>query len=441
MLAAVIVGPTEELARKQIQQALKRVGAVEIRVDSKSVIQNCPVPAIVTVRDSLERLASYLPAYIDISHDVALPELLSLKTKYPTVKHILSYHNYDEVPDGLEAIYEKPADLYKVAVTPKNTLEALFLLLWAKQQRANTIVIGMGSYGEITRILMRGPITYAAISPELASAPGQLTVDALLDMYRFNEVSEKSQRFGLIGDPVDKSISNVTHNRAFKGLGLDAVYVKMNVKASELSQFLPLAKEAGFCGLSVTMPLKEAVMEHIDYIDPQAARMGAVNTLKLIDGKWHGFNTDGLGALNALGSVAGKNVLILGAGGAAKAIAYEAHSRGAHVIIANRSRQKADDLAKKVQGVSCSLDTLCHYDIMINCTPSLMPIEQAAIIPGSTVMDIHTRPVMTDLLVAAQNRGCTLVYGYQMFIEQAVGQFAIWFDGKIDQAICRGLFL
>ena len=156
-----------------------------------------------------------------------------------------------------------------------------------------------------------------------------------------------------------------------------------------------------------------------------------------MDGKWHGYNTDGFGALNALeaeGRVAGKRVVIVGAGGAAKAIAYEAYRRGAHVIVCNRDKQKAERLAEKVHGTSFGLDEIPqNYDILINCTPSLMPIDAKDILQTAIIMDIHTRPKVTELLQKSSH----VVYGYKMFVEQAVGQYAIWFAGGIDLNCCR----
>ncbi len=409
-LCACIVGPTPEEALSQIKQVEGKADLFELR---PNFILPLTTPTIIKTGGQFDLFGD---------------------------KKIHTYHNFNETPHDLDALYKEmqtaPADLYKIALFAKSTLDALRLMAWAKDKK-NVVAVSMGPYGEISRIFSH-TITYCSVHDELACAPGQLSIDTLLNQYNVKKTSENRAFFGVIGDPVQQSISDHTHNRAFMALGWDAVYVKMRVAPQELGQFLQLAKEIPFSGLSVTIPHKETIVQYLDWIDPTAKKMGAVNTLHLVDGKWHGYNTDSFGALNVLGDVAGKSLVIVGAGGAARAIAFEAAARKAHVCIANRTIEKAKALARDIGATSCLLQDIPKtYDILINCTASLMPIEESALIPGSTIMDIHTRPKETALLQAAKKRGCKIVFGYRMFIEQAIGQFCIWNLKPVDQQLAR----
>lgn len=315
-------------------------------------------------------------------------------------------------------------------------------MLDERKKDHHLIAIGMGSHGQVTRILgpvFGCPITYAALEEELSTAPGQLTINALKEMYHISDLNTKTAIFRLIGKPVDKSISHLTHNPFFKEADLNAVYVKMQVEQSELGNFLHYAKELPFQGLSVTMPLKEEVMKYLDWIDPTAKSIGAVNTLLFEKGKISGFNTDAKGALEAIEKVMqvkGKTIVMIGAGGAAKAIASEAIQRGAQLVILNRDVVRGRQLAKKLNCEWGSLDAMKEYasrgyDILINSTP-VLPIPAEFILPGKVVMDIRTLPKDTEFLKAAKEKGCRIVYGYRMFVEQALGQYRHWFGNTID---------
>lgn len=421
MIAVVIKGPRLEDAKKQIGEAIaSKADMVELRLDLFDVWDlkdlDVRIPMICKVTKDLPEV---FPDFIDCEHGLDLPE---------GTKLILSHHNFEETPD-LEALYSEmkktPATYYKIAVTPKSSTDALKILTFAKSKK-DVIAIGMGSYGEITRIL--APlITYASLDDSQTTAPGQLSIETMLQKYRCHSINPETRLYGLIGDPVDKSISDETHNCFMESMGLNAVYVKMQVTSSELAEFFPLAKNL-FSGLSVTMPLKEAILPFLDAIDPEALSIGAVNTILVRDDKLLGFNTDGKGALNAIEkecAVSGKHIVILGAGGAAKAIAFESIKRGAHVTLVNRDKTKAVDLANRFncQSSDCMPKA---YDILINCTPTF-PIKEECILPNALVMDITTKPKDTPFLIAAKSKGCKVIYGYKMFLEQANLQFEHWF--------------
>lgn len=468
MICVVIKGPTFEEAHHQITAALPDADLVELRLDGfcrldetaiKQLTSAFAIPMIFTLRcrsqggyyrgseserlADISRLAALRPAYLDLESCIPPVFVEAIAAQYPEIKIITSHHDFKQTPKKLAAMYQtlrqRPATFYKIAVQAEDSTEALRLLCWHKTAPKKLITIGMGQSGQVSRILARlagCPITYACLSGETATAPGQLTAKVLSERYRYRMLNPKTKVYGLIGDPVEQSISDCTHNALMQACGLDAVYVKMPVKSAELAEFLHLARQLPFHGLSVTMPLKECILPHLDHLDPMAIAIGAVNTLCLKDGKISGFNTDGIGALNAMEEampVANKRMLILGAGGSARAIAYEACQRGALVTILGRDGGKARLMAARFQSVGKDLSAIdaCYragYDILVNTTPLSMPIQPRYILPQAMVMDINTKPKMTLFLQQAKELGCPLVYGYQMFIRQAALQFDLWFD-------------
>ncbi|MCH9627241.1 MAG: Shikimate dehydrogenase (NADP(+)) [Chlamydiales bacterium] len=407
----MLCAPIRRDSLDTIEQANQKADLIELRLDLfepkdlRRLRLACQKPVIFKLNHFDVQLLSYQPDYIDLpfDHEVALP-----------VPRISSFHDFHSTPDlhaTLTLMQQFPADYYKIATTAQSTLDALRMLQFVREKKI--IGLCMGEMGEITRILapvFGVPWTYAPLEEEELNAPGQILLDELVDVYRYRTLSPKSALFGLVGDPVRGSQSDKKHNVAFEQRGLDAVYVKMEIRKEEVSLALPLLQKLGFRGLSVTMPLKEQI------------RPGEViNTIGFEEGQVCCWNTDGGGALDALeckGSVAGKQIVILGAGGAAKAIAKEAVRRGAYVRIANRTVS---------QGI-LSLEEFASqgYDILINCTP-LCPIDTNALLENRIVMDIITRPEITPLLEAAAAKGCQVVTGMEMWTQQAKQQYSHWF--------------
>lgn len=451
MLSVVINGPTFEEASQQIAEALVYADLVELRLDFfksvnindlKNLRSTYSIPMIFTLKGefTLTSLLELKPEYIDLESSVP-SHVMEEVLKFPDIKLILSYHNFTDTPNDLEGIYREmqktPAFFYKIAVLAKNSVDALRLICFAKKSDEKLIAISMGSFGQISRILspvLRCPITYAALDESKISAPGQLDAKTLIDRYHHHLLNPDTKVYGLIGDPVTKSVSDETHNHLMRACELDAVYVKIQVTKDELPEFLQLAKELAFKGLSVTMPLKEVILPFLDVIDSECFKIGAVNTLLFENNQIYGYNTDGLGALNAIESqykIENKHLVIIGAGGAAKAIAYEAKLRGARVTIVNRDEKRAKEIAESLHCNALGLDFIPAYDILINCTPAALPIPSDQILPYSVVMDITTKPKETAILKVAKEKGCQVIYGYSMFIEQALGQFALWFKTKV----------
>jgi len=249
--------------------------------------------------------------------------------------------------------------------------------------------------------------------------------------------------YGIIGDPVAHSLSPVMHNAAFEKLGMDAVYLAFRVSKGELEDAIRGAKSLGISGLNVTIPLKEKALSFVD-AEPIAKKIGAVNTIDFSSGTPVGYNTDGIGSLRVLketvGEINGKNVLILGAGGAAKAISFYLDAEGAKVTIANRTRERATQLASNLHNASAiGLDAelkkhIKASDILINATSvGMHPYEDATLVnadlmhPDLVVFDIVYNPMETELLKEAKRTGVKkTVDGVKMLVYQGAASFKIW---------------
>jgi|UniRef100_A0A7C3Z196 shikimate dehydrogenase len=249
-------------------------------------------------------------------------------------------------------------------------------------------------------------------------------------------INGATQVYGLLGRPVAHSRSPAMHNAAFRELGLNGVYVAFPV--TDLAQAVAGLRGLNIRGASVTIPFKEEIIPLLDEIDPQAAGIGAVNTVVNREGRLVGHNTDWVGALAALAektAVAGKRVLILGAGGAARAIAFGLLQKGAQVGVTDLDRAKALALARQLWVEVIAPDHVEEYpaEVLINATPVGMepergriPIDPNLLGRFQVVMDIVYQPLETRLLQEAQSRGCRVIDGLRMLIHQATEQFVLW---------------
>jgi shikimate dehydrogenase len=249
-------------------------------------------------------------------------------------------------------------------------------------------------------------------------------------------INGSTQIYGILGRPVAHSLSPAMHNAAFRELSLNAVYVAFPV--ADLIQAVAGLRGLQIQGASVTIPLKEEIIPLLDELDPQAAKMGAVNTVVNRDGRLMGYNTDWLGALRALEEktdLAGKRVLILGAGGASRAIAFGIMEKGGQVAITDVDRDRALALSRQIWVEVVAPDYLSQYpaDILINATPVGMepktgdiPIDPDLLGRFQVVMDIIYKPLETRLFKEAKSRGCQVIDGLRMLIHQATEQFTLW---------------
>ncbi|MDI6820201.1 MAG: shikimate dehydrogenase [Candidatus Hodarchaeaceae archaeon] len=262
-------------------------------------------------------------------------------------------------------------------------------------------------------------------------------------------ISGKTKLFALMGDPVEQSLSPAMHNAAFRALGLDCVYLALRVQRAMLADAIAGVRALGITGLNVTHPHKVNVLNLLDELDESASAVDAVNTIKNDRGKLVGFNTDGPGAVLALerevGKLAGRRVLLLGAGGAARSIAFSLAKARAELTIANRTALKAQGLVAAIKqrlGVDVGqigigrkelAGAIKRADILINATTiGMRPNINRTLVTASmmhrdlVVNDIVYEPVQTRLLREARKAGARTVTGLGMLVHQGVLAFEIW---------------
>lgn len=250
------------------------------------------------------------------------------------------------------------------------------------------------------------------------------------------EINTKTLLFGVIGSPISHSMSPAMHNAAFRASGINGVYLAFDV--SDVEGTVRAVRALSIKGLSVTIPHKLAVMDHLDFIDPTAKDIGAVNTIVNRYGRLEGYNTDCSGAIRAIlekTELRGKRVVLCGAGGAARAIAFGIKKEGADLVILNQIKEEGEKLASDTGSVFRLLEDFPEEgcDVLINSTPLGMspnydasPVKSSILKPGMVVMDIVYNPIETRLLKDAKAAGCTVIDGTKMFIYQGVMQFELW---------------
>lgn len=250
------------------------------------------------------------------------------------------------------------------------------------------------------------------------------------------KIDAHTELYGVVGHPLGHTLSPAMQNAAFTDAGLNAVYLAF--ETVDISAFISAVRALGIKGVSVTVPHKQAVIPLLDDMDPLAKKIGAVNTVINDKGRLVGHNTDALGAqfaLEAKTDLAGKQCLVIGAGGAARAIGFMLKQQGAHLSVANRSIARGEALARDLSAAFISLATAhtIEADIVIQTTPVGMhphpdtcPISVDALKSGMTVMDIIYNPMETKLLAYAKQRGCRVINGLSMFVHQGAAQFKLW---------------
>ncbi|HEV8427672.1 MAG TPA: shikimate dehydrogenase [Pyrinomonadaceae bacterium] len=371
---------------------------------------------------------------------------------------IISHHDFTAVPNDLEQIYEQlagtPAAVVKIAVQANDIIDCLpvfHLLDRARTEGRELIAIAMGNAGIATRILgpSRGSfLTYGAIDDESGTAPGQVNARKLRSLYHIDKIDGETMICGLVGLPVMHSVSPHVHNTAFMSEGINGVYLPFEVRdANEFFTRMvhPLSRELNWNlrGLSITAPHKQTVMECLDWIDPKAEEIGAVNTVVIDGDRLLGYNTDAAGFIEPLhvrfGSLRGAKVAIIGAGGAARAAAYALREQNAVVTLFARDVGKAQPLAEYFD-LSCELlqgASFAGYDFVINATPlgsgahiDQSPATEQQLQGVRCVYDLIYNPRETKLLRAAVAAGCETLGGLEMLVAQAKLQFELWTGKK-----------
>lgn len=395
--------------------------------------------------------------YVDLEEDIAT----SIRRYGPT-KRIISYHNFDETPDDISDIHARlaklDADVVKIVTMANSPADNVRMLQLVRGAAIPTVGFCMGEFGIPSRILTGrygAPFTYATFHRDRQMAPGQLTFDDMRDIYRYDQINQETGIFGVVADPVAHSLSPLIHNAALAHLGLNSVYLPFRVPDGALAETIRQFDTLGVTAYSVTLPHKESVVELADERDGAVDEIGAANTLyRNGRGTWSAANTDHDAALSSLEEslladspdkladssrpLAGKKVLLLGAGGAAKAIGHGVVRRGGILMVTNRTRARAAELAERLGCVLVQWENrgAQFADVLVNCTSVGMhpevdetPFAANWLREGMIVFDTVYNPERTLLIKQARERGCRTVTGVEMFVRQAALQFEL-FTGR-----------
>jgi len=368
------------------------------------------------------------------------PQLLKLRSRAAL---ILSYHDFRatrKLEEILEKMLKYPADFYKVVSTATTLSDNVTMMKFLQTQSDKHALIGlcMGEQGIISRVLSvrAGSVfTFGAVSADLKTAPGQISAGELRSIYRIDQVDAATRVYGVAGDPIEHSLSPVIMNTALRRENVNGVYLPLHAKT--LKDLMRCVREIPLHGLSVTMPYKQSILAHLDNTDAHTTKIGACNTVvRGQDGKLYGFNTDAAGVVRPLEqrlSIENAKVLVLGAGGAARAAVFGLKERGAEIWILNRTAVKAQKLARQAKARTIKRADLrkIAFDVIINATSVGMgntrdcPLKDEEI-QARVVFDMVYDPVETHLLQVARAKGIAVIPGVEMFVQQAARQFEIW---------------
>src|SRR6516165_3050533 len=294
---------------------------------------------------------------------------------------ILSYHDFrgtKKLEETFARMRQYPADFFKVVSTANSLYDNVTMMKFLeKYSHAHSLVgICMGEQGIISRLLAvraGSQFTFAAASPGEETAPGQIAARTLRETYRIDQVDAATRVYGVAGDPIAHSLSPSMLNTAFRRENVNAVYLALHAKS--LDDLIHCLRDIPINGISVTMPYKEQILKYLDKTDPLTAKIGACNTVvRSQDGKLYGFNTDVSGVVRPLEMrlrLPASKILVLGAGGAARAAVFGLKERGADVYILNRTPAPAQTLAKQARAKAINRTMLkkLEFDVIINATP------------------------------------------------------------------------
>jgi 3-dehydroquinate dehydratase / shikimate dehydrogenase len=364
---------------------------------------------------------------------------------------ILSHHDFAATKD-LDGIYARIApfnpEFVKIVSTAKALVDNVTLIRFLERMNDHTNIIGicMGDAGVISRVLglrAGSAFTFAAATPGEETGPGQIAARTLIETYRIDQVDAATKVYGVAGNPVRSSLSPVMMNTAFRRETVNAVYLAL--QTAKLTDLLKLIQAIPIQGLSVTMPLKQEILPYLERTDPLSAKIGACNTILRVAsgenaGKLFGFNTDVAGIVGPLEKripLRGAKILVLGAGGAARAAVFGLRDKGAEVFILNRTPETAQKLARQSGSKTIRKEALAKtsFDAIVNATPVGMagnkaaPILEAKDLNTRLVFDLVYNPLETPLLRLARQQSIPIITGVEMFVQQGARQFEI-FTGK-----------
>jgi len=452
------------------------------------------LPIIVTCRDAPQGGQNNLPALlrsqilteaIKLGADLIDCEYVNFKQKdfgqaikkalaeNKKTRLILSAHNFKESFESLDGIYEQmfaafPAAIAKVAYHANHINDCFAAFDVLKKYGKKAIAVCMGQAGVTSRVIAKkldAFLTFASLEDTAATALGQITIEKMKKLYRCDSINKKTELFGVIADPAGHSISPAVLNGCFEAEKMNRVYLPLLVTGGrkEFNEFMDNVTTRSwldFRGFSVTIPHKVNALEYAktkgEYIEPLAAKIGAVNTLTVgLNERINGYNTDYAGAMDALTDAMGikrkqlhnKTAAVIGAGGAARAIVAGLADVGAKITIYNRTISKAQSLAAEFTCHSAGLEEIKNIDaeIIINCTSIGMhpnidasSVPKECIKPSMVVFDTVYNPLETLLLQQAKQVGAKVVSGFEMFIGQAAEQFKLFTHKNCPmETICK----
>lgn len=465
------------------REAIDVADLIELRLDYldqnelshseiETLIEKCPKPVILTFRpddqggyrsiSDKERFEFWKwaftseAAFFDVEVELA-EELAKGNTGVlPDWSRVIcSQHDFTSAKPVVELMYERiastPARIIKIAVQSNDVVDCLDLFKLLDRSRVEQrpiIAIGMGSPGVLTRIVgpSRGSfLTYAALGSGKGTAPGQINAVDLNSIYRIGEIKKETMVTGLIGSPVMHSVSPHMHNAAFHSTNVSGVYIPLEVK--NLHVFIKRMVNLGsrefdwnLRGFSVTAPHKVEILNLLDWVEPRAHSIGAVNTVVVENERLLGYNTDCDGFLEPLrkriSDLRGTRVAVLGAGGAANAVVYSLCEQKADVVLFARNEVRAQDLCKRFNISYYSLNdaNFSHFDVVVNTTPlgssgqyeKESPANSSQLSGCRFVYDLVYNPIETKLMREARTANCEVLGGLEMLVGQAVRQFKLW---------------
>ncbi len=470
-----MIAEHRHLVEQGAQLVELRLDYIHGQVNLRRLLTDRPCPVIVTCRrredsgkwtDSessrtmlLRQAIAEGVEYVDLEEDLAkeIP-------RFGETKRIISFHDFSKTPEDLSAIHQRlsaaDADIVKIATMANKPHDNLRMLQLIKSTTIPTVGMCMGEIGTPSRLLagrFGSPFTYSTFHHERSLAPGQLSFHEMKNIYRYESVDAKTEVFGVIADPVGQSLSPVLHNAAFQAMGMNRVYLPFRISVEHLEAFIKDAKNLGIRGISVTIPHKESIIRLLTKADGAVRGIGAANTVIFDGDATLGYNTDYRAAMTcidlALGTdetdetpLSGMVALMLGAGGVSKAIVFGLKRRGADVVVANRTQQRADSLASQFgcRTVPWARRHAISADLIVNGTSVGMhpnvdesPYDHRYLRSDMVVFDTVYNPESTFFIKEAVRQNCKVITGVEMFIRQAAQQFLLFTGQKAPIELLR----
>ena len=478
MLCLTLTGSTLEENRALVERNREWISLSELRLDyltpdeqkiAASFPQTVDVPVILTLRrkcdggrcllaekqrlELLYEVSKGEYAYVDIEEDVKKSDLkfkdplfemrvdLEQSLRQRGIKIIRSYHNFECIPADIYGRISKLAakgDIAKVAVKPNNMMDVITLFRIQGELSAikEKIIIGMGEWGICTRILYKKCGSMLSFCSDSQAAPGHLSAKTMSELYRADKLDERTHIFGIIGNPVYHTASPNIHNPGFEAIRYNAVYVPFLVDS--VRAFFKLAEMLQIHGFSVTVPHKRSVQPYLGRITREVKQIGSCNTVIRIQNMWKGINTDYYGFLSPIASYIAdgsiRTALVIGAGGAARAVVWALHNHGVKVTILNRSIEHAKTLANETMSAYDTLEMGSQYsksaDLVVQTTSVGMdslehedPCASLTFSGKEIFYELIYKPKQTVILKRAEAAGCRIVTGLEMLMEQGKLQF------------------